>query len=68
MKLTDLVGRLAPFYSGIQARPIPNYDGWEITVPGHDSVVIAAHEMHLQKTDDQVVELVLSRIKRHAHA
>lgn len=64
MKLTDLVGRLAPKYPGLGAEQAVNFDGWIIRVPGIEPVTVSEYDLRNQTFDDQVVELIESRIER----
>lgn len=64
MKITDLVGRLAAKYPGITMHRAPDSEHWVIAVPGIAPLQLAEYEIIQQSYDDQVVELVDSRIQR----
>jgi hypothetical protein len=62
LKLTDLVGRLAPKYPGMMTRPCVNQDAVELYVPYVFNVKVTEQEF-VDTFDDELVELVNDRIQ-----
>lgn len=62
MKLTDLVGRLAPKYPGLMTRTSPMNDSFGLYVPSHFSVKVSRLELE-DMSDDALVEAINDRIQ-----